>query len=317
MRLFWSLMLVLFVSSMGVFVLSGAESSPAQKPRPADTDQIEGSAPTGGRAAQTPDSTGANEAGAVDGAEARESGTAESDAAPVSLNEAEASAIATGEVEVEGAAVDPFAAAAEAYLRRTQGTDSASAAEPVAGSSDSIAEREPAAEAPATDAATGPAQGQGTSSAPGTESVVRADGSLRIQEAVVVGDGTEARPYELNWPLLTGVGRVYKPEKGMKEVPEWLALLEGKRVRLTGHIVLPLVAVTSDELLLTMNPWDGCCVGVPPTPYDAMEVTLAKESSMQGASMYGTLEGTFRADPYIVGGWLLGLYLLDDARIVD
>ncbi|MFT5423886.1 MAG: hypothetical protein ACI89L_001677 [Phycisphaerales bacterium] len=269
MRVFWSLMLVLFVASMGVFVVperaapraSPSEANEALSPR---TEQAEPEPKAEPKAEPEPEP-----------------------AAVVSEPEPE---------PVIAPAPDPFAAAAEAYLRSTKTGAAPATPEP--------------APVPVTEATDKPAITQAPSFA------VNADGSFTVHGVTVPGDGTLGNPFVLDWPLLTGVARVYKPEKGMNAVPAWLGDLEGKRVRLTGHIVLPLMATSTDELLLTMNPWDGCCVGVPPTPYDAMEVTLGEPVSMQGASMYGSLEGTFRTDPYIVSGWLLGLYLLDDARVV-
>jgi hypothetical protein len=62
------------------------------------------------------------------------------------------------------------------------------------------------------------------------------------------------------------------------------------------------------------NPWDGCCLGVPPTPYDAIEVKLATMQRMGNSPTgYGQVEGVFKVDPYIVSGWLLGLYLIENA----
>ena len=65
------------------------------------------------------------------------------------------------------------------------------------------------------------------------------------------------------------------------------------------------------------NPWDGCCIGVPPTPYDAVEVKLAKAADNLMMTGFGPVEGRFVTDPYIVSGWLLGLFLLEDARLVE
>ena len=34
------------------------------------------------------------------------------------------------------------------------------------------------------------------------------------------------------------------------------------------------MAESADASLMMLNQWDGCCIGVPPTPYDAIEVKL-------------------------------------------
>jgi len=65
-----------------------------------------------------------------------------------------------------------------------------------------------------------------------------------------------------------------------------------------------------------LNQWDGCCIGVPPTPYDAIEVTLANPANRtQRFAVEGRIVGKFTVDPYLVGDWLVGLYLLEDARL--
>ena len=40
-----------------------------------------------------------------------------------------------------------------------------------------------------------------------------------------------------------------------------------------------VVAIVGEvnEALVMLNQWDGCCIGVPPTPYDAVEVRLRME----------------------------------------
>lgn len=325
MRLFWSFMVVLFAASMAVLAMpERAESSIAEsttavsRPAPAET------ARAGEPAASVVGDTSGDEQDIAepDAVIATEQGTP-LEAPATGANQATIAVeedIATDEVAVESdvSAIeqdpapsgDPFAAAARAFL----GEDEPTPAE-VASIEQAVAQLDEPVQAQAvTDNAeqSAPARDEAAPS----RLAVNEDGSLLIDGRITIpGAGTAERPYVLDWPVLTGVGREYKPEKGMDELPEWLTALEGKRVRLTGHIVLPLVAKATDELLLTMNPWDGCCVGVPPTPYDALEVSLSEAVSMSGASMYGAMEGTFRVDPYIVDGWLLGLYLLEDAEV--
>lgn len=144
---------------------------------------------------------------------------------------------------------------------------------------------------------------------------VKPDGSIEVAEAgVISGDGTQARPFVIDWQVLRSVARDYNPKQGQSEIPAWVMQLHGKRVRVEGNTLLPVVAEATNELLVMQNPWDGCCVGVPPTPYDAIEVKLAKMQSMGNAPTgFGMVEGTFKVDPYVVSGWLLGLYLIEDA----
>lgn len=144
---------------------------------------------------------------------------------------------------------------------------------------------------------------------------IRADGSIEIEGVgVIVGAGTPQRPYVLDWDVLRSLSREFNPRQGQSEIPAWTMQLHGKRVRVEGNTLLPVVAQTTNELLVMQNPWDGCCLGVPPTPYDAIEVKLATMQRMGNSPTgYGQVEGVFKVDPYIVSGWLLGLYLIEDA----
>lgn len=164
-----------------------------------------------------------------------------------------------------------------------------------------------------------PGAGVPESTAPAGSYEVLEDGSLMIEGILKVpGKGTKESPFVLDWGLLVSAQRVYEPREGKTELPAWAAALEGKRVRITGNLLLPLTGVGTSELLIMQNQWDGCCIGVPPTPYDAIEVRLEKPlDTSRGAPTYGALEGVFKTDPYIVADWLLGLYLLEGAKTVE
>ena len=147
--------------------------------------------------------------------------------------------------------------------------------------------------------------------------VEREDGTLLVAGTYVVrGEGTKEKPYEIGMDLLLSAQDVYDPRRGMKDLPAWTSRFNGRVVRITGNLLIPLWAEETDELLLMKNQWDGCCVGVPPTPYDAVEVTLSKRVAMSSLrEPYGSVVGTFKVDPYIRSGWLLGLYVMTDARV--
>ncbi|MEM9066419.1 MAG: hypothetical protein AAGB51_13120 [Planctomycetota bacterium] len=134
----------------------------------------------------------------------------------------------------------------------------------------------------------------------------------------VTGSGTEEDPYVTDWQLLMSASRVYKPKDDKLELPGWVKLFEGKRVKVQGFLAAPLFGGETDEILSMLNQWDGCCIGVPPTPYDAIEVKLSEPVPVFGlhASPTGTVVGVFRTDPYVVNDWLVGLYLMEDA-VVD
>ncbi len=144
---------------------------------------------------------------------------------------------------------------------------------------------------------------------------VRGDGSVEVEGAgIIIGDGSPQSPFVLDWQVMRSVARDYNPKQGQEQLPDWVMRLDGKSVRVEGNTLLPVVASAVDEMLVMQNPWDGCCIGIPPTPYDAIEVKLAELTRMGNTvTGYGMVEGTFKVDPYIVQGWLLGLYLIEDA----
>jgi hypothetical protein len=146
-----------------------------------------------------------------------------------------------------------------------------------------------------------------------------ADGGLDIGGRWrVPGEGTADSPYILTWEVLQSALQVYNPRLGKNDLPAWSEALAGKRVRLEGHVVLPLAQQSAKEILLTLNMWDSCCIGIPPTPYDAVEVRLTEPvgpGDAGGGVQYGAIEGTFEVDPYVAGGWLLGLYVMNDATL--
>jgi hypothetical protein len=93
-------------------------------------------------------------------------------------------------------------------------------------------------------------------------------------------------------------------------------MLDGKTVRLTGHVAFPMTTKEPRELLSMLNQWDGCCIGTPPTPYDAVEVALT--DTVVGDDRFATtgkVVGTFHVKPYLQGDWLIGLYVMEDAKL--
>ena len=145
-----------------------------------------------------------------------------------------------------------------------------------------------------------------------------ADGSISVDDAWTIrGEGTEAAPYEVSWEFLSSAQEEYMPRLGEKKLPARIAFLSGKRVRIAGYLAFPLVAPTASECLLMLNQWDGCCIGVPPTPYDAVEVKLSAELKgwKRHTINFGSVEGTFKVEPYLVENWLVGLYLFENATL--
>ncbi|HBS29112.1 MAG TPA: hypothetical protein DEB06_06595, partial [Phycisphaerales bacterium] len=143
------------------------------------------------------------------------------------------------------------------------------------------------------------------------------DGWLLFDERFPVrGTGTREDPYEVSWDLLVSASETYQPRMGKLRLPERITMLDGKQVRITGYVAFPIMAAANDEMLSMRNMWDGCCIGVPPTPYDAIEVRLAQAATGRDRfTSFGTIEGKFVVDPYVKGNWLLGLYLMEGATL--
>ncbi|HMN95578.1 MAG TPA: hypothetical protein PKC43_05070 [Phycisphaerales bacterium] len=150
---------------------------------------------------------------------------------------------------------------------------------------------------------------------PGT--IVRMpDGTIRADDRFTIrGAGTSGDPFRVTWELLVSAGEVYQPRLGKLELPQRVALLHGKHVRIDGYAAFPIFSFDPKEMLAMLNQWDGCCIGVPPTPYDAIEVKLATapRDRRRQLSYFGTTTGKLSVEPYLVENWLVGLYLMDDA----
>ncbi|MFO0828421.1 MAG: hypothetical protein U0572_09750 [Phycisphaerales bacterium] len=147
----------------------------------------------------------------------------------------------------------------------------------------------------------------------GADGTLVADGRFTVR-----GLGTRESPYVIPWDLLTSAMDTFAPRQGMNDIPQRIAMLDGKHVRIEGYLAIPLVSAETKQCLVTLNQWDGCCIGVPPTAYDAIEVTLDAPVGIrrtQHQFMYGAVEGVFRVEPYVMDQWLVGLYLLDDAKL--
>jgi hypothetical protein len=167
-----------------------------------------------------------------------------------------------------------------------------------------------AAAAPTEDAGSGVKFGQ-------AKAEQKPDGSLLVDgKYVVKGKGTKEEPYKVTWDHLVSAQNEYAPKDGRKTIPARIQALNDTWVELTGYVAFPLMSSESDELLSMMNQWDGCCIGIPPTPYDAIEVRLvAAVSGNARLTTYGTVKGKFKVDPHLVGGWLVGLYVMDDTTL--
>jgi hypothetical protein len=148
--------------------------------------------------------------------------------------------------------------------------------------------------------------------------VRRPDGTLLANNRwVLKGRGSPDDPIVVPWELLTSAMDHFQPRTGVQEIPQYIAFLDGKRIRIEGYIIFPIVARETQQLLVTFNQWDGCCIGIPPTAFDAIEVTLASTIPLnrRHGLLFGAVSGVFKVEPLASDGWLLGMYLLDDASL--
>jgi len=148
--------------------------------------------------------------------------------------------------------------------------------------------------------------------------LVEKDGAITADgKYVIQGMGTKEEPYEVTWEILMSASDTYIPRLGQKEIPQRIAMLNGAYIRISGFVAFPLVTTETTECLVMLNQWDGCCIGVPPSPYDAIEVKLLTpaDNSKRHIVRVGTLEGIFHIDPYVVEKWLVGLYTMDNAEL--
>jgi len=142
------------------------------------------------------------------------------------------------------------------------------------------------------------------------------DGNLQIGSFTITGKGTKEVPYALPWDFLVSIRESYSPRDDKKTIPDHLAYFEGKYIAIAGYLQFPLAAPEPTECLVMLNQWDGCCIGVPPTPYDAIEVALSTPATQaQKFAVEGRIVGKLDIDPYLVGNWLIGLYLIGDATV--
>jgi hypothetical protein len=139
---------------------------------------------------------------------------------------------------------------------------------------------------------------------------VRLDGRFTVR-----GAGTESDPYDITWDLLGSVRDTVDAAAGRFVVPGRVSDLRGAWVRISGYWAPPLQVFETKDLMVMLNKWDGCCVGLPPTPFDSIEVSLARAVPVQGQHLfrYGSIRGRLTVEPFAAGGFLLGLYRLTDA----
>jgi hypothetical protein len=153
---------------------------------------------------------------------------------------------------------------------------------------------------------------QPQSSQPPESRIVRLDGRFEI-----VGRGNEDDPFRVNWQALGSARESINATTGTLTIPEWLAPLDGAWIEISGYFAPTMQSEATSELLFTMNRWDGCCIGLPPTVFDSAALKLEKEMSLLGQHLirFGTVRGELHIEPFAAGGMMLGLYRIDHGKI--
>lgn len=139
------------------------------------------------------------------------------------------------------------------------------------------------------------------------------DGRFRV-----TGNGRADDPYRISWELLTSAGPFVDPGQGATTPPPWVRALDGSFVEISAYYSTAVRMTSTTHVLLTLNRWDGCCIGLPPTPFDAIDTTLGSPLEMKGLHLFrfATFRGRLVVEPVAAGSFLLGLYRLEDASMV-
>lgn len=133
----------------------------------------------------------------------------------------------------------------------------------------------------------------------------------------VIGRGTEQDPFRVGWPLLLAAMEEIDAATGKMAIPAWLEPLNASWVEISGYFAPILKSESVSEVLFTMNRWDGCCIGLPPTVFDSIALRLRSPVSLTGQHLirFGTVRGELHIEPFAAGGMMLGLYRLGDGTI--
>ena len=142
------------------------------------------------------------------------------------------------------------------------------------------------------------------------DQTVRIDGKYTVR-----GKGTENDPFQITWEMLASASVGVDAAAGKYVLPGRIADLRGAWVRISGYWAPPLQVFESKEAMVMLNKWDGCCIGLPPTPFDSIEAAFAAPIAVKGMHVYryGTIKGRMQVEPFAAGSFLLGLYRLEDA----
>ncbi len=135
--------------------------------------------------------------------------------------------------------------------------------------------------------------------------------------ATAAPPATPAVATEVSFPLLESVGKPIGEAKTLDDIPKEVRDMDGKEVLLMGHLLVPYASGTVREFLIAKYPWDGCCMGVPPTIYTAVEVVLSKGQRLSDPTApLVTVRGRFVVSPQFIDGYPTGLYKIEEAKEV-
>ena len=148
----------------------------------------------------------------------------------------------------------------------------------------------------------------------GSNNQIEVDGRYTI-----LGSGTELDPYRITWELLKSAYETMDLNGERAAPPKRVEMLNGTYVQISGFLAPPLWGQETKELLVMFNKWDGCCIGLPPTPFDCIEAQLAAPIKLGAAHTisYGAIRGKFIVEPFKAGKFLIGLYRLEEAQTDD
>ncbi|MDA0802229.1 MAG: hypothetical protein O2819_00520 [Planctomycetota bacterium] len=151
------------------------------------------------------------------------------------------------------------------------------------------------------------------------ESVTRVDDrTVRVADRFdLVGNGTERDPYHISWEYLQSAQDGWKASAGKDALAKHILLMDGSWISIDGYWAPGIVVDETKEVIVLLNRWDGCCLGIPPTPFDCIEAKLTEPVRIdkQHSFRYGTVTGRLEVSPFAFGDVILGLYRFHDARI--
>jgi len=163
-----------------------------------------------------------------------------------------------------------------------------------------------------------PRRTDGATAASAAASVPSAPLAALSASAMPPGAGTERQPFRVSWELLGQASGHVRGDGTIDAMPRALELLGSTWIELSGYYAPAIIAPSTDEVVLMLNRWDGCCIGLPPTPYDSALVKTRTpiDFSLQHQIRYGTMRGRLVLEPFALGGLVLGLYRIEDAELL-